>query len=179
MAVFQGEIVSPLGYGVNTLLRLQTEAVASIGYPVNTTSLIKGDVNNSTGLFTNTVSFLKGVNGLPLGNYQLYQSSFFRLFGQGSRQDSNFIYIQKSSLPLLTPGINKAESLFVALLLQLSLYESNDLVSKITISRFQTYFEVVNDLPVVNTVLLINLYILINDPLSPSELLPSATPNNF
>lgn len=93
--------------------------------------------------------------------YQNYLSSFARFFGEGSKQDTTKIYIDKASLPRLTLGNNTAESIFVALLLQANLFESNSLISKVVVEQFKTSLVSRNNQAYVNYAFVIKLYLLI------------------
>ncbi len=156
MAIFQGEITLAFGYGVNTLSKLQSETITSIGYARHTTFLITGGVNNSLSQSTDALSLIKGVNALPFSNYHPYQSRFARFFGVGARQDASKLYIQKADLGLALAANNTAESILVALLLQVLKYESNSLLSDVYIYIFQQYFETVSQ-PIAVSNLVINL----------------------
>lgn len=75
------------------------------------------------------------------GYFYQYLSSHTRFFGLGFKQDSNFVYIQKSDLPQLTVSQNnRAESLFVALLLKIMTDESNQLISRVMVEQWKTEF---------------------------------------
>lgn len=92
--------------------------------------------------------------------YQNYLSSFARFFGEGSKQDIAKIYIDKASLPRLTLGNNTAESIFVALLLQANMFESNSLISKVVVEQFKTSLVSRDNQVYINYAFVIKLYLL-------------------
>lgn len=148
------------GFGNLAQGLLTAIALPSIGFSNST----------KTNLSSNYSSFI------IQGNFQDYLSSFARFFGVNARQDASKIYIQKADLPNLDLLLdNSAESLLVALLLRAMLYESNSLISTVHIFIFNKYF--INNLLITNLVL--ELYLPIIDPLTPTENLPSFVPNSF
>lgn len=73
--------------------------------------------------------------------YQDYLSSHARLFGLNFRQDIKNLYINKSDLPLLIPSKNNTpESLFVAVLLRIIMYEARDITALVNGYVWKTLF---------------------------------------
>lgn len=73
--------------------------------------------------------------------FQDYLSSHARFFGIGFNQDTRYIYIKKADLPFLESTTNNtAQSLLVALLMRVMLYESNNLISLVNVYKWSTSF---------------------------------------
>ncbi|MCC5640546.1 hypothetical protein LC593_32900 [Nostoc sp. CHAB 5844] len=97
-------------------------------------------------------------------------------FGNGARQDSNYLYIKKSDLTGLTPLVNNsAESLLIALLLK-NLDMTNDVDDLITLTLFDTY---VSENKIKNIILIQPSYLALttNDELQ--DLPTSINPMNY
>lgn len=85
-----------------------------------------------------------------------------RFFGLNARQPITHLYIQKADLPGLSPlATNTAESLLVALLLRVNQHESNSLISRVVIDIFNQEFIKISNLSVIQSILLINRYLLV------------------
>ena len=129
--------------------------------------------------FTNTTVF-SIANPSSLGNYYKYDSSFVRFFGLNARQNANSLFINKSDLPLLTARLfNTAESLLIAILLQVEKYESNSITSNIVVTFWKTGIQERNNqrykriiyLVILNAILKYNRFesIKANDLIAPSD----------
>ena len=106
------------------------------------------------------ISLLDNSLNNSLGYYQDYLSTFARFFGASAKQTVTHIHIKKDELPELTPLINNsAESLIIALLLRVYLYESNSLLSKITSEIWKVEFIRVGVQAYIRHILLIKLYL--------------------
>jgi hypothetical protein len=58
---------------------------------------------------------------------------------------------------LIPKSSNSAESLFVALLLRVLISESNDFISLVNVYKWGTFFEIINEVPLVCTVLVVSV----------------------
>lgn len=179
MAVFQAENNIANGYVLSSLLKVQTQVTGSSGVALSSTSLVKGNSNNFIGLAIDSNTFIKADSNIPLSNYQSYQSRFARFFGVGARQDAAKLYIQKADLGLALLTNNTAESILVALLLQVMKYESNNLISRGTVEVFNVEFLISNNLAITRTILVVNLYSFLQTFEQFEILLTPVTPNNF
>lgn len=161
MAVLTGELGSGSGMPLISAASLQAFSTISTGSVLDSLLVSYGLINASAGFFLQTSLSAIALLFANQGNYQIYQSSFVRFFGEGFKQDSSKIYIQKNSLPLLTlSNNNTAESLLVALLLQIKQYESNSLISLATVEIFsQNFISSNNDSHLILTTLLLKLYV--------------------
>ena len=166
MAVLQGsDIFAASGYFLNSTSNFKSDISALSGYTVASLGIITALPAVAISYFVPSLIFSNGLITLSLGQFQNYQSSFARFFGVNASQNSSYLYIKKSDLPLLNNSINPTgEALFIALLLQIQKYECNSLISTVYINTFQHYFEV-SPKPLSIWVLVINLYLkMVYDP---------------
>lgn len=159
MAVLNGELNSNQGMPSTSVASLQAFSTIRASAVLDSLLVSYGSISSSAGYGVQT--FLNAIALLftSFGSYQPYQSSFVRFFGEGFKQDSSKIYIQKASLLLLTPlANNTAESLLTALLLQAKTYESNSLISNVVIELFNQSLVLRDDETLIQSTLLIKLY---------------------
>lgn len=159
MAVLNGQLTNSQGTPSNSVLSLASNVTLPTGFFDSVLSPSNVLVNTGFSSITQTVLLTGGRIAAITGNYQNYQSSFTRFFGEGFKQDASKIYIQKSSLMLLTalPN-NTAESLLTALLLQVKTYESNSLISNAVIELFSQSLVTKDNETLIQSTLLIKLY---------------------
>lgn len=162
MVVLAGQLV-PLGVSValqaNSISK--SEVSSSQGVLV-TQQLLKALATLSIGLNNlNQASLTTGYYKLSsLGFYQDYFSSFARVFGVNARQDGSKIYLSKFDLSQLTAhSTNSAQSIFVALLLQVLVNDSNSLLSAFAIQFWKAQLIKVDNQPRILTTLLVDFYI--------------------
>ncbi|MBE9191399.1 hypothetical protein IQ230_13795 [Gloeocapsopsis crepidinum LEGE 06123] len=111
---------------------------------------------NQTSLSTNYFEFTNQ------GIYQDYLSTFSRFFGVNAKQDNNYLYINKADLAALTANANNtAESLLIALLLQIKEYESNSLLSSVVVEYWKTQFIKLQDYSIILNIFVVKLYALV------------------
>ena len=105
---------------------------------------IPGHVAFSEGGSQGSICILASAIACKQGLSIPYLPALARFFGVGARQDSDYIYLEKSSLTGLNAlPVNSVESLFAALLLKVTSNESNSLTSKVVVNHYQTNFIVV------------------------------------
>lgn len=106
-------------------------------------ALLRGKARLSNG-FSNSASAnlsSKAFQFARQGDYHDYLSSLTRFFGDGFKQDSQYFYINKAALPGLTTEVNNnAEALLTGLLLRVKEYESNSLISRVTVEHWKTTY---------------------------------------
>lgn len=157
MAILNGELSIGQGTPQQCTALLQSLSLSVMGAGIETKLTGYGLINSNPYPFETTLIALVQII-VTQGYYQQYKSSLVRFFGEGARQDTNRLYINKASLPLLTVSSNnRAESLLVALLLQVQREESNDLISRVAIELFKQEFIDGK----INTILLVYFYKLI------------------
>lgn len=156
MAVLSGQLIISTGLSVTVILRAQSFLVlavssftdcrlvsyvliiASVSFPLSSHLMAIALANSKQGIF------------------QDYLSNFARFFGINAKQDVNNLHINKADLNLASTT-NTAESLLIAILLQISNKESNLLISDVYIYLFSQQFE--NSLqPLLVFNLVVNLY---------------------
>ncbi|MGL5925486.1 hypothetical protein [Chroococcidiopsis sp.] len=181
MAVLQAQAIDSNGYAANSTLFFQASITANIANGMQTITVTLAAVSLAVGLPANALLIAIAITSVSSGYFVNYLSRLARFFGIRARQDINYLYIQKSDLPLLAVSLsNTAESLLIALLLQVMLYESNSLISRVTVDAFKTEFATVNSRAVIRSILLIRLYSLVTR-IENFEIVDSnaITPNSF
>lgn len=128
-----------------------------------------------------SISAIQGSLAFREGYYHNYLSGLARLFGINARQDETKLYISKSDLLGLTARVNNsAESLFVALLLQIVRQSTDPLIAKIFISIFKTELIISRQQSVKNTILDVKFNSLVTySDIYEIDDSPSIDPNNF
>lgn len=178
MAVLEAQIISSQGLPVDSSSNIQSNIYASIGNYLN--SLLVNNAHRQTVIGEPTQTLLRLNPNIQYrqSDYINYQSRLARFFGINARQTSTHLIIQKSDLPLLTSKLsNSAESLLIALLLHVMLYESNSLISTVYAFTFNKYLDLASNLIIIDIV--INLYLPIIDTLTPTDSLAPLVPNSF
>lgn len=158
MAVLQAQTTNSNGYLANTTLGFQASTTASIANEMQVTTATLAAVSLAVGLPANALLNAIAFISLSNGYFINYLSRLARFFGDNAKQTNTHLIIQKTDLPSLTPRLsNTAESLLIAVLLRVILYESNSLISTVTIDFFKT--EYVQQ--TVNNILLLRLFTLV------------------
>lgn len=158
MAVLNGQINHPISY-----------TISGISYSTGEVISYEPDVLHTTSTFISQIN-------IPMPYYQTYLSSFARFFGVNAKQDVSNLYLVKSDLGLTPLSYNNPESILVALLLRIAIYESNPLMSNVYIFLYKRYIEQgVQNFLVSNLVIL--LYKKINYIASDSEVLNNIMEN--
>lgn len=150
-------------------------------HPTISNVLVRSNANSFNGTITNDSISRLNSNSVIAGYYQNYLSHFARFFGINSYQTASQLIIQKSELPRLTPSNNnRAKALLIGLLLRVMEYESNDLLSKVSIEIDSIAFVQIDGSPYRRITLSINIFTFPNlvgreivnydTPLTPDEL---------
>ena len=131
---------------------------------VNSSYIVNSFVDSLGGIYYNQSNVSQGLTKLKATAYihgysHEYLASLVRFFGDGFRQDTKFFYINKTALPGLTPQVNNtAEALLTGLLLRVKEYESNSLISKVTVEHWKLELIKVDNVPMIKEILLVKLY---------------------
>lgn len=158
MAILQTQNTVSNGYFLNSIAALQSSRSAFFSNPVNSLLSYKTNATSAIGSPQSGLVFSSAHQTIVLGKYQDYQSRFARFFGENAKQDVNFLYVLKSDLIISSSINNTAESIFVALMLQILIYESNSEISTVFVEKFSNYLSNKNNIDFVNNNLIIKLY---------------------
>lgn len=187
MAVLTGELSSSQGIPSTSIASLQSFFTVSASAALDSLLVSYGLISTSAGTPLQSSLSAIALAVVSQGSYQNYLSRLARFFGVNAKQDANYLYIQKSDLILLIPRVNNtAESLFIALLLQVEQFESNSLISTVLVELFKQEFVSRNNQVYINSLLLVKLYtsvIYVNrsNPDIANQIMPATplTPNSF
>lgn len=153
----------------------------SIGLGIPEFGLVQsaGDLSIGLGIPKNCISICIAQYQFSIGDFANYYSSFARFFGVNAMQTSTHLTIRKSDLPRLSSlANNTAESLLIALLLQVLIYESNNLISNVYIELYKKELINVNGVNYSSYVLLVRLLALLKFNHREEELSTESNSNN-
>ncbi len=185
MAVWNAEHTIPSGYPVFSNASLQSIAVGFTGNLLDANLISLSLLYLGTAISSNILLSSRVTPNLPVAQYQSYKSRFARFFGDSAYQTATHLYIKKADIGL-KGGINSAEAILIALLLQVQKKESNSLLSSVYIYLFSQFIET-GIQPKIVFSLVVNLYFPIIYTSEPFPLLDKImtnystviSPNNF
>lgn len=91
--------------------------------------------------------------------YQKLLSPFQSCFGENSYQDINYFYINKADfIPLKLQSNSRAESILIALLLNIEFYFKNDERFNVEIEYWKKQFIKINNVNYIMNTFILNLY---------------------
>lgn len=159
MAILPAQLNNSKGLPIDATVSNSYTLIASVGSYADSLLFSSAYIQVSKGQLLNSTSKLIVHQQYKQGKYVNYLSRLARFFGDNAKQTNTHLIIQKSDLPSLTPKLsNTAESLLLAIILRVMLYESNSIISKTTVTFFKTEFLKVNLVPIIQTILIINLF---------------------